>query len=90
MIICAGAPAMTMRPLEDPADASGVVVTADTLDGAMATAMAMENAARRHHGTWRQPPWSLQLRLRLRSFRTTPMAALAASPLLAERLWVIN
>ena len=34
MIICAGAPAMTMCPLEDPADVSRVVATADTLDGA--------------------------------------------------------
>ena len=34
MIVCTGAPAMTMHPSEDPADASGVVATADTLDGA--------------------------------------------------------
>ena len=35
MIMCADAPAMTMRPPEDPTDASGVVATADTLDGAL-------------------------------------------------------
>jgi hypothetical protein len=34
MIICTGALAMTMRPPEDPTDASGVVATADALDGA--------------------------------------------------------
>jgi hypothetical protein len=34
MIICAGAPAMTMRLPEDPTDASGVVATVDILDGA--------------------------------------------------------
>jgi hypothetical protein len=34
MIICTGTPAMTMCPPEDPADASGVVATTDTLDGA--------------------------------------------------------
>ena len=35
IIICTGAPGMTMCPPEDPTDASGVVVTADALDGAL-------------------------------------------------------
>ncbi len=43
-------------------------------------------AARHHHGTWRQPLWPSRLRLRPCSLRTTPMAATAVSPSLAERL----
>ena len=73
--------------MRQPAGKQETTVTAAK---AMTTSMATGNAARRHHGTWRQPPWSLQLRLRLRSLRAMPMAALAASPLLAESLCVIN
>jgi hypothetical protein len=34
MIFFTGAPTMTMRPTENPTDASGVVATADAPDGA--------------------------------------------------------
>jgi len=53
---------------------------------ATATAMATGNAARRHHGTWRRPPWSSRLRLRPRSLRMTPMTATVVSPSSAARL----
>ena len=57
---------------------------------ATATVMAMGNAARRHHGTWRRPQWSSRLRLQPCSLRTTPMAAtmvLLSSTPPAEFLW---
>ncbi len=43
-------------------------------------------AARHHHGTWRRPLWPSRLRLWPCSLRTTPMAATAVSPSLAESL----
>ncbi len=57
-----------------------------TTASARATAMAMGNAMRLHHRTWWQLPWSLRLRLRLRSLQMMPMMATAVLPLSAARL----